>query len=205
MIHIASTTAQGPNLYPHTIYHRGLPAPGPRDTIVTMACEMEGDSELGCEDLETIAAGLLLKLQPLPDIVRAQAAVIAEAYQHDMGLIPWKPGRRGIVAPWIRGIARIALSETPISYRRAMVYTWLHGRRIPDDPWEPEPVPIVSCQHVAYVRGPLWRAWEVAPVGITEEGAIGVHPGSALRVGRVRFRAGDTPEMMIKRVFEKCR
>ena len=155
-----------------------------------MACEMEGDSELGCEDLGDDRGGLLLKLQPLPDIVRAQAAVIAEAYQHDMGLIPWKPGRRGIVAPWIRGIARIALSETPISYRRAMVYTWLHGRRIPDDPWEPEPVPIVSCQHVAYVRGPLWRAWEVAPVGITEEGAIGVHPGSALRVGRVRFRAG---------------
>jgi hypothetical protein len=207
MISIASTTSTGPNLYPHTRYHRGFPAPMPTDTIVSMAAsvdEQAGPFDLGVEDLETISASLLLAWRPLSDVVLAQTEVIAEAYRHDMGLVPWQPGRRGIVNQAVCSIARLAAGELPIEQRKVAVYRWLQGMPVPHDDWQPEPVIAMSCRHVTYVRGPLWRGWEYTPVAVNHLGQYGAHPGAAVRWGwfRPRIKLTDLPERMIRKLLD---
>lgn len=209
MISIASTTSTGPNLYPHTRYHRGFPAPMSTDTIVSMAASVDeqvGPFELGVEDLETIAASLLLAWRPLSAVVLAQVEVIAEAYRHDMGLVPWQPGRRGIVNQAVCSIARLAMGELPLLHRKAAVYRWLQGLPVPQDDWQPEPVSAMSCMHVTYVHGPLWRGWEYTPVAVNHLGEYGAHPGVRVKWSwwKPRIKITDSPEWMVKKILDAC-
>ncbi len=209
MISIASTTAQGPNLYPHTRYHRGFPQPMARETMVSMACslpEQTGPFDLGVEDLETIAASLLLAWRPLDAVVLAQAELIAEAYRHDMGLDPWRPGRRGILGQSVRGIARLITDDSqPLMTRKAYLYRWLRGHPVPLDDWQPEPVIAMSGAYVTYVRGELWQGWEFTPIAVNHRGEVGAHPGAwSARISRwrLRIKPSDSPETMIKKVLD---
>jgi hypothetical protein len=208
MISIASTTATGRNLYPHTPYHCGFPMPMPGETMVNMACSLgaeEGPFELGVEDLETIAASLLLCWRPLGQVELAQAEVIAEAYRHDMGLVPWRPGQRGIVNHYVRNIARLAIDDSvPLLVRRQQVYLWLRGLPCAAPEWQPEPVQAMSAQHVTYVRGPLWRGWEYTPVAVNHLLEYGAHPGAKVRWGwrKPRLKPTDSPEWLIKKVLD---
>lgn len=209
MISIASTSPDFPrNLYPHTKYHRGFPPPMPRETMVQMACvlpEEPGNHRLGVEDLETIASALLIRWRPLSQVTLAQAEVIAEAYRHDMGLDPWRPGRRGIVGQAVRAIARLAADDSlPLDYRRMQVYRWLLGHPCDAEDWQPEPVQAMSCQHVTYVRGPLWRGWEYTPVAVNHLGEYGGHPGARVRWSwwKPRIKLTDSPEWMVKKVLD---
>lgn len=204
-----------PNLYPHTPHHRGLPPPLRTDTIVSMACSLprwEGRIELGYEDLATLAASLLWKDRPHSPVVVAQAELIAEAYRHDLGLDLWRPGRRGITGHAVRGIARLAANdELPLLTRKAYVYKWLHGQPVPLDDWEPDPLVAVSCEHVTYIRGPLWRGWEYTPVAVNHLGEVDVHPGARwirLRQWLLKLnpvQPGDPPEIAIKKVLAIAR
>src|SRR5690349_3817661 len=107
MISIACTDESPLNLYPHTVYHRGFPMALTLETMVSMACTLPqqlGPFRLGVEDIETIAAAILFGMRPLSDVVRAQVEIIAEAARHEMGLDPWRPGRRGWMNQAVRGI-----------------------------------------------------------------------------------------------------
>ena len=214
MISIASTTATGRNLYPHTAYHRGFPPPMPRETIVSMACTLPEEQQpfdLGVVDLETIAASILFSWRPLDQVTLAQAAVIIEAARHDMGLDTWRPGRRGMVGQALRGIARLAANdELPLLFRRQQVYLWLRGLPTAADDWQPEPVEAMSDEgmHVTYVRGPLWRGWEYTPIACNHLGEWGVHPGARALVSwkwwrrRPRLSVSDAPEVMVKKILD---
>jgi hypothetical protein len=198
-----------PNLYPHTKYNRGFDC-GPTDTMIDVALREyhDGPFDLGCEDLETIAASLLMPWRDPPAEVRAQAEAISEAYRHDMGLVPWRPGRRGIVNPYICHIARLCFANATLMTRRAAVYKWLLGRLPIADDWTPPTAQGMSCGPVTLVVGELWQAWEVSPVGVTDRKAVGIHPGARhlwrLR-GPVKFRENDGPHEMIGRVLDQLR
>lgn len=206
MIQIAHRTPGPWNLYPHTEYNRGFQC-GPTDTMVSVACTMnlDGPFEIGDEDLESIAASVLLPWRDPPAAVLAQAEVISEAYRHDTGLIPWRPGRRGIMAPWISGLARLCFDGS-VMQRRALVYRWLVGKLTLDE-YSPPPAMGMTAGPVTLVRGALWQAWEVSPIGVTEKGVIGIHPGARdrWRVKPVRFRVGEGPREMLGRVLDKVR
>lgn len=199
-----------PNLYPHTPHHEGLPEPSATDTIVTMAArlpEVTGSILLGCEDLETIAAELILRLRPIPEIMRGGIGMIAEAYQHDMGLTPWRPGRRGIRGEAVRDIARVAAGDAALTEKRAAIYRWLMGIWMPPERWEPEVFHGFRHHEVTFVDGPLWAAWEVSPVGVNAAGEYGVHPGARAwyRIGRCRIKPGDSPASMVVELLKRTK
>ncbi|HNB06107.1 MAG TPA: hypothetical protein PKV97_09290 [Thauera aminoaromatica] len=201
---------RGPNLYPHTPHHAGLPDPEPLDTIVTMAMrlpQVEMRIVLGCEDLETIAAELLLRLRPIPEIMRGSIGIIVEAYRHDIGLTPWRPGRRGIRGEGVRDIARLAAGDAALTEKRAAVYRWLMGLWMPPERWEPEVFQGFRHHEVTFVDGPLWAAWELSPIGVTATGEYGVHPGARAwyRIGRCRFKSGDSPARMVDEVLQRTK
>lgn len=213
MIQIAHRTpaadAGAMNLYPHTELHRWPTPVSPLDTMVSIACRdfSEGPFDIGDEDLESIAASVLLPWRDPPPEVLAQAEVISEAYRHDTGLTAWRPGRRGIVAPWIAPIARLCFSDTQLTWRRAQVYRWLCGKPVSLEDWAPPVVEGMTAGPVTLVQGPLWMAWEVSPIGVTEKGVYGVHPGARHKwwLRPVRFRSGDGPREMLGRVLDKVR
>jgi hypothetical protein len=214
MISIASTEADATNLYPHTRYHRGFPLPMPRETIVSMACTLPpetGPFRLGVEDVETIAASILFAMRPLSDVARAQVEVIAEAARHEMGLDPWRAGRRGWLNQAVRGIARLAANDQlPLELRKQQVYLWLLGHPVFLDDWQPDPIMAMSDTNmrITYVRGPLWAGWERTPIACNHLGEWGVHPGAKSMVRwpwwkrRPRLSVDDTPEKMMKKILD---
>ena len=163
---IASTTAQDPNLYPHHLPPRAA-GPGPRDTIVTMARAGWRQRAGLRRTWETIAAGCC---QAQPPALTSCGRKPRSSLKRTSTIWGSSHGNQAGGASSRRGFAASHGSRCPDAdlvppgrsthWLTAGAFRTIHGTRDRADRIVPARR---LCPRAAV------RAWEVAPVGITEE------------------------------------